>query len=170
MPTIGVSIAVPNPHGDQLQARRASFDDSMAWSIPSHVTLLPPTEIDGETLEKFATHLEEVSAHTPPFSMVLRGTGTFRPVSPVVFVQVSRGISECEVLEREVRSGPVDRILEFHYHPHVTVAHDVPDSNLDRAFHELADFEAEFTVSDFQLYEHGADGVWRAVRAFPLLG
>jgi 2'-5' RNA ligase len=155
VPTIGVSIAIPNPHGDELQARRASFDDSMAWSIPTHVTLLPPTETDDETLEKFTSYLEELSARTAAFEMVLRG---------------SRGISECEMLERAVRSGPVDRILEFHYHPHVTVAHDVPDANLDRAFRELADFEAEFTVSDFYLYEHGADGVWRPVRAFPLLG
>jgi 2'-5' RNA ligase len=170
VPTIGVSIAIPEPHGDELQVRRAAFGDPMAWSIPAHVTLLPPTVTDAETLEKFTTHLEEVSARTEPFSMVLRGTGTFRPVSPVVFVQVSRGIAECEMLERAVRSGPVDRIVEFHYHPHVTVAQDVPDASLDLAFRELADFEAEFTVDEVHLYEHGSDAVWRPVRAFSLLG
>ena len=170
MPTIGVSIAIPEPHGDQLQSRRAAFGDPVAWSIPAHVTLLPPTVTDPETLEKFTTHLEEVSAHTEPFRMVLRGTGTFRPVSPVVFVQVSRGIAECEMLERAVRGGPVDRILDFHYHPHVTVAHDVPDASLDLAFRALSDFEAEFTVTEFYLYEHGGDGVWRPARSFRLLG
>jgi len=85
-------------------------------------------------------------------------------------VQVSRGIAECEMLERAVRSGPVDRIVEFHYHPHVTVAQDVPDASLDLAFRELADFEAEFTVDEVHLYEHGSDAVWRPVRAFSLLG
>ena len=54
-------------------------------------------------------HLEAVSAISRPFPMVLRGTGTFRPISPVVFVQVSGGLAECEVLERAVRTGPLER-------------------------------------------------------------
>ena len=31
--------------------------------------------------------------------MHLAGTGTFRPLSPVVFIQVARGLAECEMLE-----------------------------------------------------------------------
>ena len=74
--------------------------------------------------------------------MVLSGTGTFRPVSPVVFVQVSRGIAHCEALERAVRSGPVERTLDFPYHPHVTVAHHLDEAALDRAFESLARLRA----------------------------
>jgi len=102
--------------------------------------------------------------------MVLRGTGTFRPTSPVVFVQVSGGIADCELLEKEVRQGPLDRPLDFYYHPHVTVAHHVPEPNLDQAFTELSDFECAFEVDEFHLYEHGEDGVWRPVRSFTLGG
>ena len=68
-----------------------------------------------------------------PFDIELRGTGTFRPVSPVVFVQLARGIGGCERLEQRVRPGPLTRDLPFPYHPHVTVAHDVADEALDRA-------------------------------------
>lgn len=170
MPTIGVSIAIPAPHGEMLRARRASFGDCLADSIPTHVTLLPPTELTEEDLPAAVAHLEQVAADSDPFPMVLRGTGTFRPVSPVVFVQVSGGIADCEVLERAVRRGPLERAVDFYYHPHVTVAHHVPDANLDRAFAELADFECSFTVQEFHLYEHGADGVWRPARAFALGG
>jgi 2'-5' RNA ligase len=102
--------------------------------------------------------------------MVLRGTGTFRPISPVVFVQVSDGLAECELLERAVRRGPLKRRLDFYYHPHVTVAHHVPDERLDQAFADLADFECLFDVRDFHLYKHGGDGMWRPVRSFPLNG
>jgi 2'-5' RNA ligase len=102
--------------------------------------------------------------------MVLRGTGTFRPISPVVFVQVSGGLAECEVLERAVRRGPLRRKLDFYYHPHVTIAHHVSEESLDRAFEELADFECEFLVREFHLYEHGEDQVWRPVRSFALNG
>lgn len=170
MPTIGVSIAIPSPHAEMLQARRASFGDPLADSIPTHVTLLPPTEVPQEELEAVVKHLEEVAAQGHPFPMVLRGTGTFRPTSPVVFVQVSGGIADCELLEKGVRQGPLDRSLDFNYHPHVTVAHHVPEPNLDRAFAELSGFECAFDVEEFHLYEHGDDGVWRPVRSFALGG
>jgi 2'-5' RNA ligase len=99
--------------------------------------------------------------------MILRGTGTFRPTSPVVFIQVARGITDCERLEQAVRSGPLLRGLHFPYHPHVTVAHDLPDDVLDRAFDKLSGYEAEFRVDGFSLYEHGPDAVWRPRSASP---
>jgi 2'-5' RNA ligase len=170
VPTIGVSIAIPSPHAEMLQAKRASFGDPLAESIPTHVTLLPPTEVAEDELEAAVKHLEEVAAQGRRFPMVLRGTGTFRPTSPVVFVQVSGGIADCELLEKDVRQGPLDRSLDFNYHPHVTVAHHVPEPNLDRAFTELSDFECAFEVEEFHLYEHGDDGVWRPVRSFTLGG
>jgi hypothetical protein len=43
----------------------------------------------------------------------------------------------------------------------VTVAHDLPEEVLDRAFDVLAGYAADFTVTGFTLYEHGRDGVWR---------
>ncbi|WP_434582252.1 2'-5' RNA ligase family protein [Carbonactinospora thermoautotrophica] len=87
-------------------------------------------------------------------------------VSPVVFVQLAQGISDCERIERRIRSGPLARELKFNYHPHVTVAHDVPDEMLDLAFEKLSSFEAKFEVLGFSLYEHGQDGVWRPQRDF----
>jgi 2'-5' RNA ligase len=153
-----------------LQAKRASFGDPLAESIPTHITLLPPTELDEADLQDAVDHLDEVAEAGHAFPIVLRGTGTFRPVSPVVFVQVSGGLAECEQLEQAVRRGPLKRELDFYYHPHVTIAHHVSEDNLDRAFSELADFECTFDVREFHLYEHGEDLVWRAVQSFPLNG
>ena len=102
--------------------------------------------------------------------MILRGTGTFRPVSEVVFVQVAQGIAECEQLERAVRAGILDQDLRFNYHPHVTIAHEVDADALDRTFDESAGFEATFEVAAVDLFEHGDDGVWRTVETFPLGG
>jgi 2'-5' RNA ligase len=167
MRTIGVSIAIPEPWGGQLQDLRASFGDPMARSIPTHVTLLPPTEVADDAWDDVERHLLAVAAAERPFPMILRGTGTFRPTSPVVFIQVARGIPDCERLEAAVRSGPLGRELSFPYHPHVTVAHHLPDEALDRAFDKLAGYEASFPVRGFSLYEHGADEVWRPRRAFP---
>jgi 2'-5' RNA ligase len=117
--TIGVSIAVPEPHGSQLQQLRAGFGDAAAHGIPTHVTLLPPTW-----------------------------------------------------LQKQVRdaSGPVARELNFPYHPHVTVAHGIAEEAMDRAFEELAGYEAQWPCTGFALYEQGSDGVWRKLREFAFGG
>jgi 2'-5' RNA ligase len=170
--TIGVSIAVPEPHGSQIQQLRAGFGDAAAHGIPTHVTLLPPTEIDGDALAAVEAHLTEVAAAGRPFPMRLRGTGTFRPLSPVVYVRVVEGAEECTWLQKQVRdaSGPVPRELQFPYHPHVTVAHGIDEAAMDRAFEELADYEADWPCTGFALYEQGADGVWRKLREFAFGG
>ncbi|CAM5729946.1 2'-5' RNA ligase family protein OS=Streptomyces alboniger OX=132473 GN=CP975_21665 PE=4 SV=1 [Streptomyces alboniger] len=170
--TIGVSIAVPEPHGSQLQELRAGFGDAAAHGIPTHITLLPPTEVDASLLHAIEAHLFEVAAAGRPFPMRLSGTGTFRPLSPVVYVQVAEGAEACTWLQKQVRdaSGPVARELQFPYHPHVTVAHGIEDEAMDRAFEALADYEAQWPCTGFALYEQGADGVWRKLREFVFRG
>jgi 2'-5' RNA ligase len=170
MPHHGVAVTVPEPWSTTLQLAREEFGDPMASAIPPHVTLLPPTAIPPDAMPAFLEHLLAVTASAEPFDMVLSGTGTFRPVSPVVFVQVSRGIPNCEALERAVRSGPVERLLDFPYHPHVTVAHHLDEPALDRAFESLADFRCAFRVASVELYHHDHDGVWRVVDRFALGG
>jgi 2'-5' RNA ligase len=165
--TIGVSIAVPEPYGSLLQQRRAGFGDPAAHAIPSHITLLPPTEVDAAVLPLFSRHLAAVAEAGGAFPLRLAGTGTFRPHSPVVFVVLAEGAAECAALQEHVRSGPVTRDLDFPYHPHVTVAHGIAQEAMDRAQRELAEFAAHWTVSGFSLYERGADGVWRTLRDFP---
>lgn len=163
---ISVSIAVPAPFAGELQRLRASFGDPSAESIPTHVTLLSPTEIEDGHGPEIHEHLARVAAEQHPFTMVLRSTGTFLPVSPVVFVQVAGGISACERIEAAIRTGPLKRDVQFQYHPHVTVAHHVDDLSMERAFNELASYECSFEVGALDLVEHGDDLVWRAVRSF----
>ncbi|MFJ8072665.1 2'-5' RNA ligase family protein [Streptomyces sp. NPDC096176] len=170
--TLGVSIAVPEPYGSQLQERRAGFGDPAAHGIPTHVTLLPPTEVDSALLPAVETHLTAVAAVGRPFPMRLSGTGTFRPLSPVVFVQVVEGGAACTWLQKRVRdaSGPLVRELQFPYHPHVTVAHGISEEAMDRAYEELSEYAAAWTCASFALYEQGADAVWRKLSTYTFGG
>ncbi|WP_308166089.1 MULTISPECIES: 2'-5' RNA ligase family protein [Actinomadura] len=158
---IGVAIPIPDPHGALLQRKRASFGDPLAGAIPTHITLLPPTEVDAAALGAVEAHLRAIARTERPFRIRLRGSGTFRPVSPVVFVALAEGIGGCERLQARVLSGPLDRPLDYPYHPHVTIAHHLPDEVMDRAFKDLAGYAADFDVWGFSLYVHGGDGVWR---------
>jgi 2'-5' RNA ligase len=168
VPTIGVAVAIPEPWATELQDYRTSVGDTMAATIPTHITLVPPTDVDVVALAEVEGHLADAAAGVRPFGVHLRGTGTFRPVSPVVFVSLVEGISQCEQLASAVRRGPLDVELAFPYHPHVTIAHDVPSGQLDRAFDELAEFECAFDVADFHLYVHDEASGWTQTRSFEL--
>lgn len=169
MPTIGVALAIPEPWASQLQDYRTAVGDTTATMIPTHITLIPPTEVDDDDLPAIEEHLEQVAARRRGFCVHLRGTGTFRPVSPVVFVTLVEGISECEQLAVAVRGGPLDVDLKYPYHPHVTIAHHLPDEALDRAFEDLASFDSVFDAGQFHLYVHDDESGWRPTREFPLL-
>ena len=168
MPTIGVALAIPEPWARQLQDYRTAIGDTTATQIPTHVTLVPPTDVADDEIAHVESHLERAATEVRGFRMRLRGTGTFRPVSPVVFVMVAEGISQCEELADACRRGPLAVELTFPYHPHVTVAHHLDDGTLDKAFDELADFECVFEADCFALYAHDEDRGWRPTREFPL--
>jgi 2'-5' RNA ligase len=170
VPTIGVSLAVPEPWGSRLQEFRVANGDTQGTTIPTHITLVPPLEVEQERLGDVERHLERVAAACPTYGVHLRGSGTFRPVSPVVFVNLVEGISWTEHLAKDCRRGPLALDADFPFHPHVTVAHVSDDVVLDRAFEQLADFDCAFTVEVFHLYVHDPDHGWTATRDFALTG
>lgn len=169
MTTIGVSVAVPDPWGSDLQRYRVELGDEAAAGIPTHVTLLPPIDVDDVLLPEIDAHLAAVAGDASPYLLRMRGTGTFRPVSPVVFINVVQGISGCELLAQGVRRGPLAIDTAFPYHPHVTVAHHLSEELLDRAFDEQAAFDCTFTVDRFSLYVHDGTG-WVPRRDYALGG
>lgn len=160
MATIGVAIPIPEPWGSELQAYRESIGDPMSALIPPHITLVPPVDLAPDVAVDLHEHLADAAGSVEPFDVHLRGTATFRPLSPVVFVALAEGISGCERLEQGVRSGPLGVDLTFPYHPHVTIAHELDDERLDRAFTDLGDFEARFRVDSFTLYVHDDTAGW----------
>jgi 2'-5' RNA ligase len=167
--TIGIAIDIPEPWGRQLTRRRAEAGDPQAAYVPAHVTLLGPTEIDAADLPVIERDLAKIAASHPPFTLHLRGTGTFRPITEVVFVAVAAGISECEQLNAAICDlAAIERTAKFPYHPHVTVAQDVPSPQLDAAFYDLSGFEAQFPVEGFTLFEHGSDGRWHPHKDYAL--
>jgi 2'-5' RNA ligase len=169
-PMVGVAIAIPQPHAEVLTAWRRRVGDPAADLVFPHVTLLPPTPIEPAELPDIEKHLAEVAQHGRAFTMHLAGTGTFRPTTPVVFVQVARGVGDCEELEAAIRRGPLERDLEYPYHPHVTVAQEIDDAALDAAYDGLSGFVARFPVDGFVLFSRDEDDSWHWRSEFPLVG
>lgn len=166
---IGVAIDIPEPWGSTLTARRVEAGDPQGEYVPAHVTLLGPTEIAKSSLAAVEEHLAAVAAGHQPFSLHLRGTGTFRPITEVVFVAVAAGISECELIAEAISAAAeLRRETRFPYHPHVTVAQDVESKALDEVFDDLATFSALFEVEHFTLFMHSGEARWQPRRDFRL--
>ena len=167
---VGVAVAIPQPHSSVLTNWRRRVGDPAADLVWPHVTLLPPTSVADDALPAIEEHLTAVAACAAPFPMHLAGTGTFRPTTPVVFVQVARGVGDCEVLESSIRRGPLTRELDYPYHPHVTIAHGVDDAALDLAYDGLADFVARFPVEAIVLFSRDDTQRWHWRAEFALSG
>jgi 2'-5' RNA ligase len=166
--TIGVALPIPEPFLAELGAYRERFGDPLAHAIVAHITLVPPMEVsDEDHLAAVLAHLSEVARRQEPFDLVLAGAGSFRPVSPVVFVPIVTGESQVRAIEEQVRVGPLERPLVFPYHPHVTVAHDLEEEWLDQAMVAMEPYRAAFEVASLALFVQGADGVWRQRVEFP---
>jgi 2'-5' RNA ligase len=169
--TIGVALPIPEPFLGELGAYRERFGDPLAHAIVAHITLVPPTPVTDEAhLSRVVAHLEEQAATLRPFPLALAGSASFRPVSPVVFVPIVTGEQQVRAIEAAVRRGPLDRVLQFPYHPHVTVAHALEEQWLDQAEEVMAPYHAQFEVRSLGLFVQGADGVWRQRVEFPFGG
>ena len=165
---IGVAIPIPEPYTSTLTRARSDCGDPLAHSVPPHITLIPPTVIEPEELGTVVDHLKNVATGHAPFVVELGGSDSFRPISPVVFVALTAGAGSCAVLQQAVNDGPLRQELRFPYHPHVTIAHELPEDRLDRAAGMMTEFDAVFPVAHFSLYEFADDGVWRDVSTFVL--
>ncbi|WP_415855082.1 2'-5' RNA ligase family protein [Sinomonas sp. G460-2] len=159
VPLVGVILGFPEDVAAELRAWRASFGDPMAHVIPAHITLVTTTET--EDWDATLSHVRRVASQQAPFRVTVAGTGSFRPVSDVVFLNVSEGFDECVRLHADLQRGPLERELPFPYHPHVTVAHDVESARLDAAEEALRYYSTSFTVASMGLYEHDAHGLWQ---------
>lgn len=157
--SVGVTIGIPEPLAGDLESWRASFGDPMAAVVPPHITLITTTPATDWT--DMVRHVRAVAARQQPFRVCLRSTGSFRPISPVVYLKLHEGFDECVHLHQKLQSGPLERAPEFPFHPHVTVAHDVSDAGMDAAEQELRTFQASFEVRSIGLYEHLPSGLWK---------
>ena len=97
-------VAIPEPWATELQDYRTSLGDETAGDPDAHHAGAADRGRRAD-LEAVEEHLAWWPRRPAPFRIHLRGTGTFRPVSPVVFVTVVEGISQCEQLADAVRRG-----------------------------------------------------------------
>ncbi len=154
--SLGVIISLPPALAEQLSERRGQYGGPAAAVVPPHITL-----VSGRAKEAWhdaADHVRQVAASGEPFVISLRGTGTFEPISPVVFLKVADGAQDCAQLHEQLLEGPLEHLLDFDFHPHLTIAHGLEAQAMDRARDDMAEFSAEFEVTSIGLYDYISGG------------
>ena len=162
---LGVVVAIPEPWVSALTDIRVGLGDEQGTKVPAHITILPPTAVDKDRREDVIEHLRTVAQRYTPFRVTLGETGSFRPVSPVVYLSLAEGARECTFLAEDIRSGPLYAEARFPYHAHVTLAQGVSDEALDRAM-SIGSYEASWMVPGFRLDRVDENGVYSSMALF----
>lgn len=165
---LGVVIAIPEPWVSALSQARVALGDPMGAAVPAHITLVPPIAVPTAARTDVIRHLRSIAQKHRPFRVKVAGAGTFAPTSPVAFVNVVEGSSECSMLAEDLRSGPLDYPLRFPYHPHVTLAAGVDQDVLDRAMQIADTVDATWTVPGFRLDRVDPNGMYHSQALFDL--
>jgi 2'-5' RNA ligase len=127
---IGVVVPVPGPRADRFRTVRRQAGDPFAGLEP-HLTLVTGVQVGD--WDAVLAHVRSVAATTAPFNVLFEGSGTFRPVTPVVYAAIAEGGPECVALHEALQSGPLGQPSPYPFVPHVTLAQNVDDAALDAA-------------------------------------
>jgi 2'-5' RNA ligase len=165
-------IYIPDPLGKFL-------DDLRRELVPgcnphAHVSVLPPRSIAVE----WQTAGEEVRAFAnqwSPFEIKLGQIERF-PVTDVIYIELAAGSADLDGMHTVMNSGALESAEPFSYHPHITLAQQIPAGDLERV-HCLARRRwEEFTGARTFRAEHATfvrntiGNLWIDLAEFPLKG
>lgn len=126
-------IYIADPLGRFLDDLRREL--APGYKPHAHVSVLPPRPltVDWRNASEQARSLTE---GWTPFDVELTEIGIF-PVTNVVYVEVGRGAAELESMHRAMNAGPLGFNEPFPYHPHVTLAQEIPPVQVTEV-HDIA--------------------------------
>ena len=167
-PTLGFFALVsyiPDPLARFLDDLRVELTPDC---VPrAHVTILPPRPLH-ENLKDVTRQIMEESRNVPPFPVELGGVEVFEG-SNVVYIEIARGAGELREFYDLLNRGPLRHKENFPYHPHITLAQNIPAAEAPRlaeiAGRRWADYRGPrgFLVSRLSFVQQVAPSVWTDV-------
>jgi 2'-5' RNA ligase len=126
-------IYIPDPLGLLLDDLRRELAPS--YNPHAHVSVLPPRPlaVDWQTASSQARAL---TGGWAPFDIELAGLQAF-PVTDVLYLEVGAGASELRRMHAAMNADALEFEEPFPYHPHVTLAQELPHDDVPAA-RELA--------------------------------
>lgn len=126
-------IYIPDPLGrflDDLRRELVPHDNPHA-----HVSVLPPRPLAVDW-QRASTQVREAARAWQPFDVELKEIGIF-PVTNVIYLELGAGEAELRCMHAATNAQALAFAEPFVYHPHVTLAQDIPQADVERV-RELA--------------------------------
>lgn len=119
---------IPGPLGKFLDDLRLEL--APTCKPHAHVSLLPPRPL-AVTWHKAADYVREVAGEWQPFDVELTGIKVF-DATDVIHFEIGAGSAELHRLHAAVNSGPLAFDEPFPFHPHITIAQEIPHEEVER--------------------------------------
>jgi 2'-5' RNA ligase len=163
-------IYIPDPLGRFLDDLRRELVPE--YKPHAHVSVLPPRPlaVDWRTA---SGHVRALAEAWTPFEIELTGLAVF-PVTNVLYLEVGAGDAELRRMHTAMNSG----VLKFHepfpYHPHITLAQEVPRESVE-LLHQVAhqrwrDYTGSrsFRAERAAFVQNTMDDLWVDLAEYPL--
>ena len=138
----------------------------------AHVTILPPRPLHDE-LKDAVRQMAEESRGVHPFRVELGEIQVFE-ASHVVYLEITHGANELRELYTLLNRGALAYKENFPYHPHITIAQDIPLDEAPRlaviAKERWAGYQGPrgFSVTSLSFVQHVAPSIWTDVAEVPI--
>jgi 2'-5' RNA ligase len=158
---------IPDPLARFLDDLRVEL--TPGCSPRAHVTILPPRPLLNDVDVKDTVQLiVEECRNLPPFRVEPGDIQVFDE-SNVVYLGITRGIDQLREFYRVLNRGPLEYKESFPYHPHITIAQNVPPDQAPRLASSAREKWAKyrgpraFMISSLSFVQHVAPSIWTDV-------
>jgi 2'-5' RNA ligase len=152
------------------KAIRGAYDkhNPISSHVRPHLTLLFPSETELRPGEIYA-HLERIASETVRFNVGFNGV-KLRPEDLLAYLDISEGANRLRLLNRKLYGGEFEELLDVGrpFYPHLTLGRFETEVDMNRAYHELKDFDLtlDFTAERLSLLQRKAPHRWETIRTF----
>lgn len=161
-------LLVPPPWSAEIDGLRRALGDGALGRIPTHLTLVPPVNVNEERLGEAMGVLRAAAGRMRPFTVHLGPPATFLPVNPVAYLAVDgEGVEKVRSLRDAVSGGPLERSLTWPFVPHVTLADEADPDRITSALGALRDYEVDVVFDRVHLLEEGPGRTWKPIADAP---
>ncbi len=107
----------------------------------AHVTLMPPSRLadNDQALQK----VQQYFSHVPPFELEAAALNVF-PSTNVIFLEIGHGRERLIEIFGDLNCGASSMCPQYPYHPHITVAQDLPAAGVPEALERAKKAWAEY--------------------------
>ncbi|MCM3571204.1 YjcG family protein [Neobacillus mesonae] len=164
----GIVIFPSKDLQDFANSYRKRYDPHYALITP-HLTLLNAFEAPEEEAGIFAEKLQQIAAHSNPFTLKTTKVSSFHPVNNVIYLKVEP-VDELISLHEEINRELNEQKSEYAFVPHITIGQKLSNDEHSDVYGALrmTKVDHEETIDRFHLLYQLENGSWTVYETFHL--